>query len=91
MIFISEKQQNMSNLNKRLNIYAMSKINSAFLEKLDELKNLKDSEQVNNTYSLYTNQYLIADEEQRKWMDKNADYILNKIKTLEKKYNHFEF
>lgn len=69
----------------------MSTINSVFLKKLAILKNWKDFKQENNPYSLYSNQYLIAGEEQRKWMDKKADYILNKIETLEKKYNHFQF
>ena len=36
-------------------------------------------------------QYENASEEQKKWMDKNADYILSKIKTLEKKYAYFKF
>ena len=65
-------------------------MNSVFLNKLNTLKKSEDfkkvANDVNNPYSLYCNQYLKASEEQKKWMDKNSDYILNKIKTLEKKY-----
>ena len=68
----------------------MTKLNSIFLNKLNSLKKSEDFKQnvnqENNPYSLYSNQYLKASEEQKKWMDKNSDYILNKIKTLEKKY-----
>ncbi|MCF8272397.1 MAG: hypothetical protein K9I95_01045 [Flavobacteriaceae bacterium] len=71
----------------------MPKNNSIFLEKLSILKKSedfkKDTNQVNNPYSLYFNQYLNASEEQKKWMNKNSDYILNKIKTLEKKYTYY--
>jgi len=76
-------------------MFIMTEPNSIFLDKLNSLKKSEEFKQninqVNNPYSLYSNQYLNASEEQRKWMDKNSDYILNKIKTLEKKYTHFEF
>ena len=63
---------------------------SVFLNKLDTLErsgSLKtNSGQTIKTFELYSNQYLNGSKEQKKWMDKNSDYILNKIKTLEKKY-----
>lgn len=62
-------------------------MDSVFLNKLDTLKKFEGSKTKYNTpYSMYSNQYLNADDEQKKWMDKNSDYILNKIKTLESKY-----
>jgi tRNA A37 threonylcarbamoyladenosine dehydratase len=70
----------------------MEKLNSIFLDKLNTFNKSealkKGVNQVNSSYSVYSNQYLKASEEQRKWMDKNSDYILNKIKTLEKKYSY---
>jgi hypothetical protein len=79
------------NLNVYLNLFVMLKNDSIFLKKLYILKKSEDfkqvTNQVNNPYSLYSNQYVNASEEQKKWMDKNSDYILNKIKTLEKKYS----
>ncbi|WP_445957190.1 hypothetical protein [Yeosuana sp.] len=73
----------------------MPKFQSVFLNKLNDLKKSKEFKitvnEVNNPYSLYSNQYENASEEQKKWMDKNADYILSKIKTLEKKYAYFKF
>lgn len=66
------------------------KMESLFLEKLNILKKSTDLKeevsQISYHYTLYTNQYLKASKEQKKWMDKNCDYILNKIKTLEKKH-----
>ncbi|NCO62987.1 MAG: hypothetical protein GW839_04555 [Flavobacteriales bacterium] len=63
---------------------------SVFLNKLNVLEksgNFKnDSNQIIHAYDLYSNQYIKASDEQKKWMDKNSDYILNKIRTLEKKY-----
>lgn len=68
----------------------MPKIKSVFLEKLDILKDSEylknDANQAQKTYSSYSSQYFNASEEQKEWMDKNSDYILNKIRTLEKKY-----
>lgn len=68
----------------------MPKIKSVFLEKLNILKQSEylknDANQAQKTYSSYSSQYLKASEEQKEWMDKKSDYILNKIRTLEKKY-----
>lgn len=68
----------------------MSNIESVFLQKLNILKQseyfIKDANQAQKVFSSYSNQYLKASEDQKEWMDKNADYILNKIRTLEKKY-----
>lgn len=68
----------------------MSKIESVFLKKLDVLKQSeylkKGADQAQKVFSSYSSQYLKAGEAQKEWMDKNADYILNKIRTLEKKY-----
>ena len=68
----------------------MMQMSSVFLDKLNILKESegfnKSGININNHFSMYLNQYLNDDEEQKKWMDKNSDYILNKIKTLEKKY-----
>ena len=65
-------------------------ISSVFLNKLNILKNSegfdKSGVNIRNHFSMYLNQYLNADDEQKKWMDKNSDYILNKIRTLEGKY-----
>ncbi|GGK25710.1 hypothetical protein GCM10007962_19970 [Yeosuana aromativorans] len=68
----------------------MPKIESIFLKKLNILKQSeyfkKDANQAQKAYSSYSSQYLKASDEQKEWMDKNSDYILNKIRTLEKKY-----
>ncbi len=68
----------------------MSKTESIFLQKLDILKQSEylktDAIQAQKTYTSYSNQYFNASEDQKAWMDKNSDYILNKITTLEKKY-----
>ncbi len=60
---------------------------SAFLRKLKSFNKVGQSNlEINNSYSRYSNQYLNADSEQKKWMDKKSDYLLSKIKTLESKY-----
>ena len=65
-------------------------ISSVFLNKLNILKNSegfdKSGVNIRNHFSMYLNQYLNADDEQKKLMDKNSNYILNKIKTLEGNY-----
>jgi hypothetical protein len=67
----------------------MMQMSSVFLDKLNILKESegfnKSGINISNHFSMYLNQYLNADEEQKKWMDKNSDYILNKIRTLEGK------
>ena len=68
----------------------MPKRDSIFLEKLNVLKQSeyleKDTNQAQKTYAGYSNQYLKASEDEKEWMDRNSDYLLNKIRTLEKKY-----
>lgn len=68
----------------------MPKTESIFLKKLNILKQSeyfkKDADQAQKVYSSYSSQYLKASDDQKAWMDKNSDYILNKIRTLEKKY-----
>ena len=54
----------------------MPKFQSVFLNKLNDLKKSKEFKitvnEVNNPYSLYSNQYENASEEQKKWMDKTS-------------------
>ena len=68
----------------------MPKIESVFLKKLNILKQSEyfknDAIQAQKTFASYSDQYLNAGEDQKEWMDKNSDYILNKINTLEKRY-----
>lgn len=90
LTFVIENQLMFAYIDRLINIINMAKSESVFLKKLNILKEsgyLKnDARQAQKTYSSYSTQYLKASKPQKEWMDKNCDYILNKIKTLEKKY-----